>query len=173
MIVFLKSPYLLLRETIKGLFLFIGYEFTFLIFLRLFSLWLDRNYECFWDFGFSAIMYFFMMFCWVFVACFRKKLSIAEKIACFMIAFIGVLWTLFLFDWENFDKYLDLCVRSFFVLILPTLLLIGYLYYFYKKSKDGYRYVWLKVFLFSWWLFIPLEYMEIERVNSFGDPLYE
>jgi hypothetical protein len=66
--------------------------------------------------------------------------------------------------------------KLFLLFALLILLLFGYLYYFYKKSKDGYRYVWLKVFLFSWWLFIPLGYMEIKRNTEImpimGDTLY-
>ena len=173
-IIFYKSSYRLLCETVKGLFLFIGYEFIFLNFWALLSQWLDRNND-FWHLVLSIIVYFFMLFCCVFVECFRNKLSIAKKISCFMISFIGVLRTLFLFDWENFDKYLYLCVSLFFELVLPTLLLIGYLYYFYKKYKDGYRYVWLKVLLFPLFLFIPMGYEEeiiIKPEIVMGDPLY-
>ena len=45
----------------------------------------------------------------------------------------------------------------FSVIIVPLIIfwiysLCWYLYYFYKKSKEGYRYVWLKVLLFT---FLP------------------
>ena len=60
--------------------------------------------------------------------------------------------------------------------LLYIFLFIPYLYYFYKKSKDGYRYVWLKALLFPLLFFIPIFFIPIETVEEpvglMGDILY-
>lgn len=84
-----------------------------------------------------------------------------------MIVIIGV--GIGLFSKEYYDLFL------LFELLIP--LLFGYLYYFYKKSKDGYRYVWLKALLFPLLFFIPIEIVEVPDRwpdgGLMGDTLYD
>jgi hypothetical protein len=156
MIVFLKSPYRFLHDIIKIFLLTMINAIAWMMLFQCF-VWGEK---C-WNIGgiiLGVILGFIAFYC------FGNKLSSAQKILCFMIVIIGV--GIGLFSQEYYDLFL--------LFTLLILLLFGYLYYFYKKSKDGYRYVWLKVFLFSWWLFIPIEYKETGIDNALmGDPLYE
>lgn len=57
------------------------------------------------------------------------------------------------------------------VIIFWTYSLCWYLYYFYKKSKEGYRYVWLKVLLFTFLpvlSFIGTEVVELRPIDLTG-----
>ena len=57
------------------------------------------------------------------------------------------------------------------VIIFWIYSLCWYLYYFYKKSKEGYRYVWLKVLLFTFLpvlSFIGTEVVELRPIDVTG-----
>ena len=117
-----------------------------------FSLWIKIRY---FEGAFIVFIFvYFMLLFSVLFYWFRKKIAIGTIVA-FCIGSL-ILSDVFFEMWFDNDVYY--CIMLFYIL-LP----IPYLYYFYKKSKDGYRYVWLKALLFPLLLFIPITIKIEER----------
>ena len=141
-IIFYKSPYPLVRSFFYLLFfyLFCAIHFGFWI---IGAGYLKVGYVGYVGYMGVIFVYCMLLFEVLFYR-FSTKIAIGITAAFFVGSLIIVLNDIFFKMQEDY-----------FVMLFYIPLPIFYLYYFYKKSKDGYRYVWLKVLVFPLLLFIP------------------
>ena len=180
-----QKPLFKQKEGIWGWLSYIGWALTiifplivFLYNLFRYSYYLNLDFPLF-DFGIINLIIISLGIIITIVNIWKSKYPLSNKCRKIILSIFVVLTVIL--ELIAPDNLLELNM-IWFISWLWCFLLFWYLHYFYKKSKDAYRKVWVKVILFTVIPMLPLSYFVedynpgvISNVMYVGDdyPYYE